>query len=170
MGGGFLKTLHAWPHPELQAALDRRSRASAISFRELIPMTSQSEAPNCDLNVLVRRFGVGPLLRPVSPEAFGVYDADLDLQSALQTVSDAEAAFMSLPAAVRKRFNNDPLELLASLHDESKREELEELGILKERPKKPTAPSDAPPPAAIPPVSDRGKGGQGEGPSVQSPK
>lgn len=159
-----MKTKSKWRHPDDQQEHDRLSRANAISFRDKVSMTSQAERDNCDLNILVRRFGAGPLMRPVDPAAFGVYHADLDLQSALQTVADAQDAFDALPAGVRKKFDNDPLELLAALRDPANREELEELGILR------AAPKDLTPPASIEANADRGKGGKGEGPSVPSPK
>lgn len=145
-------------HPSDQKEIDARSHSTALSFVGHIPMTSQAEKDNCDLNVLVRRFGVGPLMKPVDAKAFGFLSSELDLRTALQTVADAESAFMSLPASVRKRFDNDPLGLLAAIQDPTRRLELEELGVFKAA-VPPIARPDLTPPASIPPEPDRGKGG-----------
>lgn len=124
-----------WRHQDDITERDAMSRRSALSFADSISLTSQADRDNSDLNVLVRRFGVGPVSRPLDASRFGVFDADLDLRRALQVVSDASDSFNSLSAKVREAFNNDPLELLEALKDDQRRDELETLGIVKERPK-----------------------------------
>lgn len=119
-----------WRNADDQAESERLSFATAKSFVGVISRTSQAEKDNCDLNILVRRFGISPLMSPVDPSRFGDVP-ELDLREALQIVEDAESAFMELPAKTRERFNNDPLELLAALNDPAREDELRDLGLLR---------------------------------------
>lgn len=67
-----------------------------------------------DINTIVRRFGVsGQLpLGPNGPAVYGDFSGITDYDSALDTISRANDAFMALPADVRLRFKNDPAELI----------------------------------------------------------
>lgn len=75
-------------------------------------MTRQEFADECDINKLMERYersGVWPL--PPAGQSPTYYDfvGMPDLQSAMHDLIDAEKAFASLPAKVRKEFDNDPL-------------------------------------------------------------
>ena len=65
----------------------------------------------------------------VSPQ-FGDFSNEFDFRQAQETVIRAAEAFASLPSRVRKRFNNDPAELLEFLADEKNREEAVYLGLI----------------------------------------
>lgn len=65
-------------------------------------------------------------------------------QECLDLVQEAQAAFMSLPAAVRDRFGNNPALLIAATLDPEMHEELEELGVLTPTKKEATTPEKAP--------------------------
>lgn len=58
----------------------------------------------------------------------------------LNRVTDAQQAFMTLPARIRGRFSNDPYMLLRFLEKPENREEAERLGLLQARPAHETAP------------------------------
>ena len=73
-------------------------------------LTQQHMAEECDINYIVERFGVTgqlPELPPYTP-TYGDFTGIGDYRQALEAVSNANDAFMSLPANVRERFDNDP--------------------------------------------------------------
>lgn len=102
-------------------------------------MTVQSGKDDADINVLVRRFGLGAEMPPARSVAqFGDFSGVVDYQTALGRLIEAEEAFMALPAEMRSRFDNDPGKLFAFVHDEANLEEAVKLGlVLKEAPAAP---------------------------------
>ena len=73
-------------------------------------LAQQHMAEECDINYIVERFGVTGQLpeSPVYAPTYGDFTGIGDYRSALDAVSQANDAFMSLPANVRERFDNDP--------------------------------------------------------------
>lgn len=94
-------------------------------------MTVQSERDECDINTIVRRFGLGQELPPerVAPQ-YGDFTGVSDYHSALNMLKEADAMFMSMPADVRKRFDNDAGEFLAFCYDEKNADEMAKLNLL----------------------------------------
>ena len=66
------------------------------------------------------------LFRSVSQSRY----VNVDYQDAYNMVVKAEEAFMTLPAAVRARFANDPAGIFAFLQDPSNRDEAVQLGLI----------------------------------------
>lgn len=98
-------------------------------------LTSQSQAADTDLNVIIQRFGIGegavpPV--PVDPAYYGDFSNMPDLRTVLEIGRDAEAKFMALPARVRERFHNSAAELWEFVNDRENLEEARKLGLLKE--------------------------------------
>lgn len=126
------------------------SKKISTSFKHSTPLTSQSERDNCDLNILVRRFGVVQVAasHPFDPSQYGEWDSTLDLRAAVESVQNAQTAFNQLPATIREKFQNDPRQLLAALKDPDQADQLRELGVLKPKPEQPVAVSDPPSPKA----------------------
>lgn len=85
-----------------------------------------------DVNEIMRRYratGVLPGARRGVP-VFGDFSDGIDFLEAQERVVKAREAFESLPAEVRRRFRNDPAELLEFISDESNRDEAEQLGLV----------------------------------------
>jgi len=81
-----------------------------------VSMTRQEFADDADINVLMARYdkvGVWPL-PPLDalPQYLDVTNVP-DLMSAMQLMEDAKRAFMTLPATVRREFDNDPMQFVA---------------------------------------------------------
>lgn len=94
-------------------------------------VTQQSFKDECDINEIVRRFGLtgempGDFAMPVSGDFTGV----IDFQSAMNLVVAAQEEFMRVPADVRARFNNDPARLMAFLEDGRNYDEALKLGLV----------------------------------------
>lgn len=128
---------------------DARARANAC-VRDFDPSkTQQSMSVDCDLNVLVKRFGIDkdPIPPAVfDPSFYGDLPEGLDLRTALDRVRDAEARFMRLPADLRAYFHNDPARLWQFVNDPANADEAVRLGLL-HRPAALTPPGSPPPKA-----------------------
>lgn len=114
----------------------------------------QASKDEADLNVIVKKYlrtGELPQTRQV---AYMDLSAMPNLQEALHMVADAEAAFMDIPADVRKYFDNDPVKLVAFASDDKNHAKAIELGLI-------------PPPA--PPVSAAGQAAPGGVPASPQP-
>ena len=96
-------------------------------------LTLQSMAAECDINKIMERFARDGLVTHVA-EWGGDYgdfvNAPQSYHEALNQVLDAEDMFMTLPAHVREKYENDPGRFLEAVQDPEKREELQELGVL----------------------------------------
>lgn len=99
--------------------------------------TQQSFKEECDINTIVRRFGLtGQLPDNVRVPQYGDFTGVTDYQSALNAVMQADAQFMELPAKLREQFNNDPQELLAFMEDPNNLDKARELGLVNKPPEK----------------------------------
>ena len=94
-------------------------------------LTQQHQKDQADINFIVEQFNVTGVLptSPVSPQ-YGDFTGISDYQSALNAVIDAQDEFMSLPANIRSRFENDPANLINFLDNEENRQEAIELGLI----------------------------------------
>lgn len=105
-------------------------------------MTRQEFAAECDVNALMARYdktGVWPL-KPIetAPQYLDLTDVP-SFQDAMHLLIEAERAFMSLPATVRRDFDNDPAQFVAFAEDASNIEKMREWGLA------PPAPLPEPP-------------------------
>lgn len=110
--------------------VNEASDASSLVCED--PSLAQQHARDeCDINTIVRRFGLtGQLPSGVKAPQYGDFTHATDYHSALNAVRAADAAFMELPADVRTRFNNDPGALVDFVSDASNRAEAEKLGLV----------------------------------------
>jgi len=106
------------------------SDQSGLSCPE--PTRAQQHARDeCDINTIVRRFGLtGQLPSNVRAPQYGDFSDAMDYHSALNAVRAADAAFMELPAHVRTRFNNDAGAFVDFVSDDNNRAEAEKLGLV----------------------------------------
>lgn len=109
------------------------SDASALSCQD--PSLAQQHAKEeCDINTIVRRFGLtGELPNNVRMPEYGDFTAATDYHTAMNAVIAANESFMTLPADVRARFNNDPGAFVDFCSDDKNRAEAEKLGLVPAR-------------------------------------
>lgn len=101
-------------------------------------MTKQSFADECDINKIMERYektGVMPEGRRMYE--FGEAISEYSYQESLNAVIHADEAFANLPAKLRDRFGNDPVQLLKFLENPANRDEAVELGLLEQPPAPP---------------------------------
>ncbi|WNK13487.1 MAG: internal scaffolding protein [Microvirus sp.] len=90
--------------------------------------TRQEFADECDINVLMQRYETTGVLNAFNmrePQYLDVSDVP-DLQASLAMVAAAETAFMTLPAKVRREFDNDPVKFVAFAQDPANLEQMRE--------------------------------------------
>jgi len=94
-------------------------------------LAQQHMKDECDINVIVERFGVtGQLpVRAIEP-SYGDFSGVSDYHTALNKIKAADEAFMALPAKLRAKFDHDPNALLNFLENEQNRGEAIELGLI----------------------------------------
>lgn len=111
--------------------------------------TQQGPTSDCDINVLVRRFGIDkepPPLALLDPSQFGEFDDSMSLADALGVVNHARNLFMQLPPQLRERFGNEPAVMWEFVNDPKNAEEAVRIGLLRAR-----SPQDARSPSGPPP-------------------
>ncbi len=100
-------------------------------------MTKLSEQDSTDVNLIMDSWISGGLAVAshlnTAEGRYGDFSSGVDFQSALNAVSAARAEFMKLPAKVRAHVDNDPGAFLDLVYDPSRRDELEELGLVDAR-------------------------------------
>lgn len=116
---------------------DAVSRETALTCDDE-SLAVQSERDECDINTIVRRFGLtgelpGDLAMPQSGDFTGLPD----FHTAMNMVRSAQEEFLRVPADIRARFNNDPQMLMNFVDDDANRDEAKRLGLLKPDPVKP---------------------------------
>lgn len=93
--------------------------------------THQHFKEECDINEIVRRFGLtGKLPEDFRPPVSGDFTGVVDFHTAMNAVRGAQEAFMAMPAELRARFGNDPQRLMDFVEDGKNYDEALKLGIV----------------------------------------
>lgn len=106
------------------------SLESGLACDPVEKVTKDSFAEECDINTIVRRFGItGQLPTDVRAPMYGDFSEVMDYQSALHAVMAAQDSFMAMSAEVRQRFGNDPAAFVDFCSDPDNRDEAIKLGL-----------------------------------------
>lgn len=96
-------------------------------------VTKQSHKDECDVNKILERYKLtGHLTHVKNGGLYGDFSNIGSYKEAVDQVSSATESFMSLPASVRKRFDNDPGLFLDFTGDPKNLDEMKKLGLMKE--------------------------------------
>lgn len=128
---------------------ESRSLMTGLNCDPAEDMAKQQFKEETDINEIVRRFGITGTVpsvfkMPLGPE----FQMARDFHSSMNAIREAEETFMTLPAQMRKRFNNDPGALIAFMSDEQNKDEAIKLGLVKPPPEKDRAGLEVPPSTA----------------------
>lgn len=98
-------------------------------------MTEQQHVLDCDINNIIersRRTGIlgDPYAMPTVPMQYGDFTDAPSYQDAMTYIVTAQQAFEALPSNMRKRFENDPGQLIDFLGKEENRDEAIRLGLI----------------------------------------
>lgn len=107
-------------------------------------LTRQDMAADCDINVIMSRYENTGVLPSVNGEPFyaDFGEVPMDLQSAMKQLADAQEAFMTLPAVVRREFDNDAVMFVEFAGRPENLDRLRDWGLAP--PKPPEAPKVTP--------------------------
>lgn len=100
-----------------------------------VSLTQQHFKDECDINYIIKHYSepqyqtLGAIKTPRVP-LWGDFSNVPDLRAAHDAFAVAESSFATLPAEIRRRFNNNPLELLSFVNDSKNREEAVKLGLI----------------------------------------
>lgn len=99
---------------------------------ELPSLTEQHHKDSCDVNYILEVFNrTGRLPDSVSVPLYeDVSDRPDNLLDCMNVVKRANEIFEQVPAHIRARFNNDPVQLLDWISDPNNREEAGDIGLL----------------------------------------
>lgn len=88
-------------------------------------MTQQHFRDECDINYLLRHYNDIPVPEPVYADC-SQYS---DLQNAIDLVRMADSDFMAVPADIRARFSNNPVDFYNFCNNPDNLEELRSMGL-----------------------------------------
>lgn len=117
-------------------------RSDAYGSRNDEPsLTQQSDAADLDINVIMKRYGGSGMLPQVTMQPlYGDFSETGDFSAAKQRVLEAEDAFLTIPADIRARFDNDPGKFIEFATNPDNLEKLQEMGLADAPPRKPDEP------------------------------
>lgn len=119
------------PHVK-QAYDDHKPESDATGLKCTDPTLAQQQfKEECDINTIVERFHLtGEVPQLTELPKYADFEGVFDFQSAMNAVRQAQETFMSLPAKLRARFDNDPQKFVAFTNDDENLPEARKLGIL----------------------------------------
>ena len=93
--------------------------------------TKQSDKDSCDINILMKRYEKDGLVSHLNEHQgqYGDFLGIPDYQDALNQISAAQDAFASLPASVRKKFDNDPAQFIDFAQNPDNLDAMVEMGL-----------------------------------------
>jgi len=97
-------------------------------------MVQQQFAEETNVNSIMAKYQKTGLLTHVARYAgtYGDFSGVPDYKEGLERIMAAEDMFMSLPAKIRDRFNNDPAQFIQFATDEGNLEEMRKMGLAPE--------------------------------------
>ncbi|WNK12780.1 MAG: internal scaffolding protein [Microvirus sp.] len=108
-------------------------------------MTRQEFAEECDINVLMAKYESQGVWPQPQPAAYLDLTDVPDFQESQNILIRATEAFMSLPAKVRKEFDNDPGKFVEFASDENNLDQMRAWKLAPPAPEVPPAPQTEPP-------------------------
>lgn len=117
---------------EITHYLNGRIRVRTIN--EEPTKTDQTQKEQCDINNIMKRYNKkiqnvdSPILEKYAGSFFDSSQKPT-YQTALNTLIEARNTFENLPSHLRKKFGNDPANMISYLQDSSNNEEAQKLGL-----------------------------------------
>lgn len=114
----------------IRGAYDRTRLAFTV---EGVSRTKQAFKAECDINTIMKRFERDGLLTHVAKfdGQYGDFTGAPEYHDAWNKILAADSMFLSLPAALRARFENDPGVFLEFVGNPANKQEMVALGLAK---------------------------------------
>ena len=99
-------------------------------------MTQQHMAADCDINNIMKKYEKTGIVSHLAKYKGDYQDFTVmpDFHTAMNTIREADEMFLTLPASIRDKFNNNPGEFVEFATDECNLDELIEMGLAHKRP------------------------------------
>lgn len=136
-------------HPPVHGRFYRKR--VGVSFKQP-SLAKQAFKDECDINNIMKRFERDGILNHFNQYGgqYGDFTDAPDYHDAMNKITAANEMFLTLPAAIRARFSNDPGEFLAFVDKPENANALIEMGLARPNPGNPPAPPPAPEPPPPP--------------------
>lgn len=127
--GDIMKVQGPFVRSENNYDREKASAASAVRTSGK-SRTKQAFKEECDINTIVRRFGItGRLPEGVRPPTYGDFTNIGSFHEAMNAIAGARESFDKMPAEVRARFQNDPSAFVDFCSKEENLPEMRKLGL-----------------------------------------
>lgn len=117
--------------PKIRSAYDgSRVRVVVDCSRDDI-LVEQHHKNDCDINNIIRKYDLNGVIIHVNKSVaqYGDFTQTNEYQDSLNTVIEAETAFLELPSHIRKKFGNDPGAFFEFATDPKNSEQMVDLGL-----------------------------------------
>jgi len=117
--------------PKLFRSYSSEKLIVSMEFPENSDVTDQSFKDECDINTIMARYqstGELPVLNQGNAQWLDV--SEMDFQSHMNFIIEAQDLFDQLPSSIRDRFGNDPGAFLGFCSDEANTVEIAKMGLL----------------------------------------
>lgn len=94
-------------------------------------MTQQSDKDDCDINIIMKKYGHGAFPQVTAQPMYGDFSQGLDYTEARQAILRADEAFHEIPAEIRQHFDNDAAKFIDFTQDPKNLPKLREWGLAK---------------------------------------
>lgn len=102
-----------------------------------VSKTKQSMAAATDINNIMSRYEKTGLIDHIKEGgSYGDFSKVSDYHEAMNQVIKANDGFLTLPAKLRKKFDNDPAKLIEFMNDPKNKEEAIKLGLMEQKEEK----------------------------------
>lgn len=100
-----------------------------------VVLTQQHLAEDCDINNIILKHARGEAVNIIDPAQmiYGDFTSLEDFHSTMNRLKRTEEAWEQMPANIKKRFNQNPGELIEFLNNDANREEAEQLGLVEKK-------------------------------------
>lgn len=110
---------------------DRYRRKSTIDFSESISLTEQCHKDECSIQNIMKKYKKTGILNHTN-EYQGTYmdmTNALDYHEAQNIIAAASSMFETVPAHIRKHFNNDSSQFVDFMQNPDNKSQIEEMGL-----------------------------------------
>lgn len=118
---------------KLKLPYQKHERVS-LCFKDSPTLTKQSFKKESDVNHILAKYNKTGVLENVNENkaVYGDFYEVEDYRHSLDVVMASEAHFDALPSIVRTKFDNDPEQFLEFVNDPDNKDEMIELGLMKD--------------------------------------
>lgn len=98
---------------------------------KILYFTEQNHKKECDINLIIKKYDKTGLIDHIAKfeGSFGDH-TQMDYKEAMDLITNSKKSFEQLPVEIKKRFNQDPGELLHFMEKPENRKEAIELGLI----------------------------------------